>query len=336
MENKQSLFREEVQHSRLNRSLGTMRVNVPINFKITASVSSVLLIAIFLFLSCAQIADKNYVRGYLDTETGIVTMQTSSSGIISQALVEEGKQVRKGDLLFVVANPDQKNNQLLMNNVRQRVDNLNREYQLKKEHYRALAQLNKKQFISNASLKESETELLEVQNRIRFEESEYIKYQQNDLQMIRSPIDGTITNIFYKQGQIIDASKSLVQIIPKESKLIVKLFIPSRSMAFLKKEQQIILKYDAYPSQRFGSYKAFIKEINLTVLTDDKEDKPLKVGEPYYRIKAELENSFVKLYGKEKALSHGMTLTAVVSADNKKIWQWILDPIFSYYGDRFS
>ena len=65
-------------------------------------------------------------------------------------------------------------------------------------------------------------------------------------------------------------------------------------MGFVKKGQQIIIKYDAYPSQRFGSYKAYIKEINLTVLTDGMEDKPIQVGQPYYKIKAELDKGGIK------------------------------------------
>jgi membrane fusion protein len=42
------------------------------------------------------------------------------------------------------------------------------------------------------------------------------------------------------------------------------------------------------------------------------------------------------LYGKKENLSHGMTLTAVITGEKKKIWQWVFDPIYSYYGDAFS
>lgn len=118
--------------------------------------------------------------------------------------------------------------------------------------------------------------------------------------------------------------------------MVARLYIPSKNIGFLKNGNQVIIKYDAYPSQRFGFYKAFIKEINLTVLTDNKEDKPIRVGEPYYKVKADLEIPYVNLYGKKETLSHGMTLTAVITGEKKKIWQWIFDPIYSYYGEVTS
>jgi len=117
--------------------------------------------------------------------------------------------------------------------------------------------------------------------------------------------------------------------------LVARLYIPSREIGFLKVGQLINIKYDAYPSQRFGFYPAVIKEINQTILTDDKEDKPIKVGEPYYKIKAEIKTQNVKVYGKDVPLNHGMTLTAAIRGEKKKIWQWVIDPVYSFYGDKF-
>lgn len=98
----------------------------------------------------------------------------------------------------------------------------------------------------------------------------------------------------------------------------------------------ITLKYDAYPSQRFGFYESRIEEINQTVLSDDKEDKPLRIGEPYYKIKARLIKPYVSVYGKQVRLTHGMMLTAIIRGEKKTIWQWVLDPIYSYYGEHMG
>ncbi|MBA3536846.1 MAG: HlyD family efflux transporter periplasmic adaptor subunit [Tatlockia sp.] len=175
---------------------------------------------------------------------------------------------------------------------------------------------------------------MELENKIKGAEYELLKFKESRHQLIQSPIDGIVTNIFFRQGQRVQPSKPLVQIIPSDSNFVARLYIPSRDIGFLNVGQQINIKYDAYPSQRFGFYQATIKEINHTILTDDKEDKPIKVREPYYKIKAEIKAQYVKVYGKEVALSHGMTLTAVIRGEKKKIWQWVIDPIYSYYGDN--
>ncbi|CAM3702195.1 HlyD family efflux transporter periplasmic adaptor subunit [Legionella longbeachae] len=336
MDKRDSLFRKEAIDNRLNRNLGTIRINVPFNYQLAGILSAVLLVIITLFFCFAQTSEQTYIRGYLDSDGGIVTVNAEAGGLINQAGVEEGQSVKKGDVLFVISNSEQEKTKALMNNLSQKITNLKREAQLRKEHYHALEQLKKKNYISTSTLKDTELELLEIRNKIQSENLELIKYKQSQSELVRSPVDGVITNIFYKQGQVVEASKILLHIIPDNSTLVARLYIPSKDIGFLKKGAQVIIKYDAYPSQRFGFYKAFIREINLTVLTDEKEDKPIHVGEPYYKIKAELETPYVNLYGKKENLSHGMTLTAVITGEKKKIWQWIFDPIYSYYGDVFS
>lgn len=223
-----------------------------------------------------------------------------------------------------------------MNNLKQRIYNLNREYQIKNEHYQTLTKLHLKKYISSSNLNDVELELLEIKNKIKSAEYVLLKFKQNQTQKITAPSDGTVTNIFYQRGQKIQPTKLLLQLIPKEVNLIARLYIPAREVRFLKIGQKINLKYDAYPSLRFGFYEATIKEINQTILTDKKEDKPIHIGEPYYKIKAELKKPYIKVYGKKVRLNHGMTFTAIVTGEKKKIWQWVLDPIYSYYGEHIA
>jgi membrane fusion protein len=336
MEKRFSLFRKEAIENRLSRNLGTTRINVPLNYQLACILSVILLAVITVFFCFAQISERTYIRGYLDSDVGIITVNSEAGGIINQSGIEEGKHVKKGDTLFIISSSHREKTKALIENLSQRIANLKHESQLKKEHYHALEQLNKNKYISTFTLKNSESELLELTNKIKSENLELIKYKQSQYQLIKSPVDGVITNIFYKQGQIVEAAKSLLQIIPDNSTLVVRLYVPSKDIGFLKNRNQVIIKYDAYPSQRFGFYKAFIKEINLTVLIDNKEEKPIRVGEPYYKVKAELEMPYINLYGKKEPLSHGMTLTAVITGEKKKIWQWVFDPIYSYYGEAIS
>lgn len=334
MEKKRPLFREEAIKNRLNRSIGSTRINVPLNYKIVCFFSFLVIISIAFFVFYAQTYEKVFVRGFLDNESGVVAVRSEFGGVILQSKIEEGSQVKKGDTLFVITNDEYEKTNELIENLNQRRNNLRREHELKNDHYKSITTLYEKHFVSASVLKSTETELLEITNKIKLVDLELIKYRQSQHQIIKSPISGIITNIFYKQGQTLEHSKTLLQIIPNNSKLIARVFVPSQNIGFLKKNATISIKYDAYPAQRFGVYTASIKEINLTVLTDDKEDKPIKVGQPYYKIKAELDKPYINLYGKKSNLSHGMTFTAVISGEKKKIWQWILDPIYSYYGDN--
>jgi membrane fusion protein len=334
MENKSSLFRQEVVRHRLNRSLGSTRINVPINYRVAGYGACGILFLLVVFFYFAQIADRSFIKGYLDSEGGVVSIESEFPGLVDKILIEEGQEVKKGDLLYVISNQEKGMVLGQANNLKKRIVNLKREYELKVTHYHALLKLLDKHYVSSSDVKNTESDLLEFENKIKGMEFELLQFKESRHQLIKSPIDGVVTNIFYRQGQRVQTAKSLVQIIPKDAHLVARLYIPSREIGFFRLGQTINLKYDAYPSQRFGFYQATIKEINQTILTDDKEDKPIKVGEPYYKIKAEIKTQFVKVYGKDVALSHGMTLMAVCRGEKKKIWQWIVDPIYSYYGDN--
>jgi len=335
MENKRSIFRQDVIKNRVHRSLGSARINIPLNFRVAGYLALGVILSLLVFFYAAQISERTFVKGYLDTENGVISVESDVSGLVEQILVDEGSEVNKGQVLFVISNPSSMNSKIQINNHEQRILNLKREYQIKDEHYQALAKLYVKKYISSSNLKEVESELLELHNRIKTAEYDLLQFSENITQQITAPSDGIITNIFYRRGQKIQPFKPLVQIIPSQVNLIARLYIPSRDIGFLKQGQKINLKYDAYPSQRFGFYEATIKEINQTVLTDEKEDKPIHIGEPYYKIKAELKKPYILAYGKKTPLNHGMTLTAIITGKKKKIWQWVLDPIYSYYGEQF-
>jgi len=334
MESKQSLFRAEAMNHRLNRSMGTIRINAPLNYRVVSIFSALILLILILFLSFAETAENIFVRGYLDTEKGIVTVHSLSHGIVLESKAKEGEHVKKGSTLFVISNNEPKHSTEQFTNLTQRRKNLQREHELKNDHFEAITLLYKKHFISASVLKNTEAELLELENKIKMLDLELINYKQK--QIIKSPIDGIITNVFYKPGQSVEQSKTLLHIIPHNSQLIARIYIPSQHIGSVKKDENVTIKYDAYPAQRFGTYKASIKEINLTILTDDKEDKPIQIGQPYYKIKANLETPYIKVYGKNSDLSHGLTFTAVITGNKKKIWQWVLDPLYSYYGESFS
>ncbi|MFA5959965.1 MAG: HlyD family efflux transporter periplasmic adaptor subunit [Tatlockia sp.] len=334
MENNSSLFRNEVIANRLNRNLGSTRINVPLNFRVAIYFTLVILCGIFLLFYFAQLTEVHFIRGYLDSENGVISVESEFHGIVEKAFVEEGKSFKKGALLYRVLTQEKRMAQEQANNVKQRIRNLKQEYQLKEAQHQGLLTLFEKHYVSSTNVKNSESALLELENKIKGVEYELLKFKESCYQLIRAPVEGTVTNVFVHQAQSVHPSKTLVQLIPKDAHFVARLYVPSRHMGFLKPGQKINIKYDAYPSQRFGFYEAIIKEINQTILTDEKEDKPLKIGEPYYKIKAVIKKQSVTVYGKGLPLSHGMTLTAVVRGEKKKIWQWITDPIVSYFGEN--
>ena len=54
--------------------------------------------------------------------------------------------------------------------------------------------------------------------------------------------------------------------------------------------------------------------------------------EPAYRVTVALDLQSVKAYGQDFALQAGMLLDANIWLDRRKLYQWLLDPLYSVLG----
>lgn len=97
------LFRQEaIQFQRDHRQWGEVALLQPLPTKIAVwfVVLSVVLVAIFLFL--APYARKETVSGYLASGAGTARIYAPQSGIVSGVHVQEGQEVKEGELLLSV------------------------------------------------------------------------------------------------------------------------------------------------------------------------------------------------------------------------------------------
>lgn len=102
MENKSPLFRQDVINNRMHRNLGCARINIPLNYRVASYVALGIVFASIGFFYIAQISERMFIKGYLDTENGIISVDADFSGLVKQVLVEEGSVVKKDQLLLVI------------------------------------------------------------------------------------------------------------------------------------------------------------------------------------------------------------------------------------------
>ncbi len=335
----QGLFRPEVFESRRNRNYGSVLVNTPVHYTVLTSVFSVLVGLVLLFLVFGEFSEKFIVKGYLESTKGVARVYPNKNGVIEKCFIHQGDKVKKGDRLFLIDTSDEgfgkKSQNGVLAHLEKKKQSLEDEKIHKKRHMQALKSLLVKKYIPLATYHAKHDELVALDNQINAVDIEIINNKHNKSYVIRSPIDGIISSVIYQEGQNTNLTKPLVKILPSHADLMAELFIPVRQSGFLHHNNQVIIHYDAYPYARFGASKASIHQISRSILTDDEEEKPIRIGEPYYKINALLDKQFVTVYGKDKKIQHGMTISAVIVGSKRKIWQWILDPLYSFYGGVF-
>jgi membrane fusion protein len=162
--------------------------------------------------------------------------------------------------------------------------------------------------------------------------------------LVLAPQDGVVTAVTADVGQTATPGRALTTLMPAGSVLRAYLFAPSRAIGFVNEQQPVLLRYRAYPYQKFGHYMGRVVAVSHTPL-QGREMSALPVGreflqegrsveeeEPLYRITVELDTQTVHTYGRERPLTPGMQLDADVMLDRRRLIEWIFEPVISITG----
>lgn len=148
--------------------------------------------------------------------------------------------------------------------------------------------------------------------------------------VLHAPRAGVITTSLLKQGQHVAAGDALLSILPKGATLLAQLMVPSRAVGFIEPGSRVVLRYQAFPYQKFGQQYGHVASISrsaldpsaVAALTGQRAEQPL------YRIKVTLDRQNILAYGEAQALKPGMALSADVLMDRRSLLEWVFEPIY--------
>ncbi len=246
---------------------------------------------------------------------------------------------------------------------------------LAEQAMRRFDELQKKHFISPAQLQDKQAELLDQRQRladierassVSTRERSAAQAELSDLQiqgqrerasvernisalqqdlaesearrelLVRAPRSGAVTAIVADLGETVAGNTVLASVLPSGADLEAEIYAPSRSVGFIRPGMVVLLRYQAYPYQKFGQYKAVVREIAETSIRPQELNAPgagaNASGEPLYRIRLKLERQAVLAYGKQMPLKPGMLIDASVQLEHRRLYEWVLAPLFNITG----
>ncbi len=196
-------------------------------------------------------------------------------------------------------------------------------------------------YISKEQLQQKQEDLLDQYNRLQGQERDRISVgrelasQQNDLAsltlkhqnqlaqidrsiastgqelteseakrrlVISASETGTATAVVAEVGQAVDTGKPLVSIVPQGATLQAQLYAPSKAIGFIRVGEAVLLRYQAYPYQKFGHAQGKVVAVSKTALP---ASELATIGglassgnggntEPLYRITVDLLSQTIK------------------------------------------
>jgi membrane fusion protein len=188
----------------------------------------------------------------------------------------------------------------------------------------------------SATKAELPTVELKVQAQIDAIRRQKSELQQGSVQeeakrenVIRAPVAGILTNVAATRGEAVAADAPLALVVPAGSGLHAQLLVPTRAIGFVQPGQEVVLRYDAFPFQRFGQYRGTVERVSRTVWSPGERVGPATVREPVYRVDVKLDSQHVTAGGQKLALRPGMSINADILQEKRKVWEWVFEPILA-------
>lgn len=170
-----------------------------------------------------------------------------------------------------------------------------------------------------------EQEMIELQMRLLDAKSE----RENQ---ILSPIDGTVSSINSFVGKNINRNFLLGVISPKSTPLEGVLYLPNKAIGFIKNGAVVKIRLDAFPYQKFGYIYGRVKHVSNIALLPGEIPEVLNTRELLFRVLVDLDTENVMAYGEKIPLRASMTFSADIMLENRRIYEWVLEPLYSIAG----
>jgi adhesin transport system membrane fusion protein len=166
------------------------------------------------------------------------------------------------------------------------------------------------------------SEKAELQSVLRRESSEVERLQ------VRSPVDGIVKSFNVRVvGGVVAPGSVVAEVVPVGEQMMAFTRVAPKDIGNVTLGQKVELKVQAYDYARFGTISGRVESISAGTFQDE------KTGEPYYKVRVQLDQLYAGKNKDQNLLVPGMTLTADILTDRTSLLWYLLSPIRRGFGD---
>ena len=164
---------------------------------------------------------------------------------------------------------------------------------------------------------------------------EHVENEANAALLVKAPVDGVVVAQMVKPGQSVYSGQPLLSLLPGDGRLEAELLVSGRAIGTMAPGDRVVLRYQAFPHQRFGAQHGTIAHIGRTAVDSEEASFSPEVPamkEAFYRVTVELANQAILAHGRLEPLKPGMMLDAQVTGERELLSDRLLQPMYSFGG----
>lgn len=162
---------------------------------------------------------------------------------------------------------------------------------------------------------------------------------------VRASADGQVILLDVKTGQSIAQGQHLITLAtgstlkePSNSRaLVAHFYAPSTSIGLIREGQQVLLKFPAFPYQKYGALVGKVEAVSRSSLAPS-EIPPamasmlvnaLNRGDMLFRVSVALEKNYITVNGDRIPLVAGIRVDGDIILERRKVWEWFVEPLMA-------
>lgn len=163
---------------------------------------------------------------------------------------------------------------------------------------------------------------------------------------LRAPLDGTVQQLAATGiGQVVTAGQTLMLVVPNGAELFVDALVPSSEIGFVRVGDEVVIKADAFPFTRYGSFSGKVETLSreavtirdATALQDASTmaagaANTAASGVPdvsglFFIARVALDAAEIEVNGGTLRLEPGMTVRAEIRTETRRVIDYVLSPV---------
>jgi membrane fusion protein len=205
---------------------------------------------------------------------------------------------------------------------------------LKSQTLRLMEELIDSEYQAKVNPINARNEIDDLRSKISAIDQDLANSEARQAIEVRAPASGLVTAIAVQPGQTVTSGGRLLTIVPQHDAMMAQLLAPSSAVGFIHAGEKVLLRYSAFPYQKFGQFKGVVVNLSRAAL-GDQEVQQLQVGKdptqggPYYRVTVKPDRQSIDVFGATRQIPANMQVNAFVLLDSRPLYQWALGPIYS-------
>lgn len=144
---------------------------------------------------------------------------------------------------------------------------------------------------------------------------------QETLTLLRASVDGTVQQLaVHTVGGVVTPAQQLMVIVPSNQPVEVEAMLEKKDVGFVRIGQSVTVKVETFTFTKYGTVEGEAVSISNDAIEDEKRGRT-------YSSSIRLKSDGLMIKGQRVALTPGMSVTAEVKTDQRRVIDYFLSPL---------